>query len=86
MRQNQRHNEIAKTAFRTRLFCDWSRNFQPNCTAHTSARRTAVRNVNGAGEQETNLLYCISVGTWNNFGYSDIPSECRRVAYSWSHF
>jgi len=51
--------------------------------AHTSARITAIRNVNGAGEQETK--YCISVGTWNNFDYSDIPSKCRRVAYSWSH-
>jgi hypothetical protein len=47
--------------------------------AHTSARRTAIRNVNGAGEQETNPLYCISVGILNNFGYSDIPSKRRRL-------
>jgi len=85
MRQNRRENEIARTALRRRLFCDLSRNFQPNCMAHTSACKTAIRNVNGAGEQETNPLYCISVGTWNNFDYSDIPSKCRRVAYSWSH-
>ena len=51
---------------------------------HTTARRTAIRNVNGVVEQETNPLYCISVGAWNNFDYSDIPFKCRRVAYSWS--
>jgi len=81
MRQNQRENEVARTALRTRLFCDWSRNFQPNCMAHTSACKTAIRNVNGAGEQETGPLYCISFATWNNFDYSDILSKRRRVAF-----
>jgi hypothetical protein len=86
MRQNQRHKEIARTALRTRLFCDWSRNFQANCMAHTTAPRTVIRNVNGAVEQETNPLYCISVGTWNHFDYSDIPFKYRRVAYLWSPY
>jgi hypothetical protein len=49
--------------------------FYFSATVWHTRQQTAIRNVNGAGEQETNQLHSISVGIWNNFSCSDSPSN-----------